>query len=439
MRAIQTIAEKKLSLLDGVVLAITMVIGSGLFALPGLVVASTDPYTALLGWGLVILLVAPLIGVFAKLGQMFPHKSGLSHYGKIGLGQWAGHGITLVSCGTLLVGMPAFFMVGGAYVAKLLAQDSEPYAPYYALCLVVITGLTTLIGSQWLARLNRILVMMIPLILLVIMIKHFALSLDWLSTWKTVMREGETGKGGYNFQLNRLWLAASLIFWAFQGWENLTFTTVTIANPKRNLPWVYYGSFIIVSLFYLSLATSVSAASTTHPMNGLASLADLLPQGMVGQALLVSITMILLANANAWVFGAAHGFNHAVRDGVLFSWLGSPQSDPSILPPRIIIFCSLAYSLVLAIMLIAHISPTLMFQLTTQGFIFLYGGALAAYARLTKGWHERLLLLLAILGWGFLLQGFGWTILYPFALLILGTIIQHRPNKRRENHDRTIP
>ncbi|MGZ9571188.1 hypothetical protein ACVTTK_17690 [Alcaligenes nematophilus] len=101
--------NKKISVFSGISIAVSMVVGSGLFGLPGLAIKATDPITALLGWGLVIIILPSLIFVFSYLGQHHPSTEGLSLYASLGLGSWSKKGIMLLTCGTLLVGMPAFF------------------------------------------------------------------------------------------------------------------------------------------------------------------------------------------------------------------------------------------------------------------------------------------------------------------------------------------
>jgi APA family basic amino acid/polyamine antiporter/amino acid efflux transporter len=65
-------------------------------------------------------------------------------------------------------------------------------------------------------------------------------------------------------------------------------------------------------------------------------------------------------------------------------------------------------------------------MLTTQGFIILYGGAVIAYMRATSLWWHRLIGLFAGASWVFLIQGFGWLILYPISLMLIGVMLAFR-------------
>lgn len=63
--------KRNISITSGIAIAISMVIGSGIFALPGMTISATDPITALLGWLSIIFLMIPLVAIFTYLGQNF--------------------------------------------------------------------------------------------------------------------------------------------------------------------------------------------------------------------------------------------------------------------------------------------------------------------------------------------------------------------------------
>src|SRR6218665_4006981 len=100
--------KKKITLLSGGAIAISMVVGSGLFGLPGLAISATTPLTSFLGWGLVVLMTPPLIYDFFWFGRQHPSSECISLCASMGLGEWSRPGIMMITCGTLAVGMPAF-------------------------------------------------------------------------------------------------------------------------------------------------------------------------------------------------------------------------------------------------------------------------------------------------------------------------------------------
>jgi APA family basic amino acid/polyamine antiporter/amino acid efflux transporter len=73
-----------------------------------------------------------------------------------------------------------------------------------------------------------------------------------------------------------------------------------------------------------------------------------------------------------------------------------------------------------------EIEEKYLFLLTTQGFIVLYGGSVIAFVRKSKGVLNRVIALVAMIVWVFLMQGFGWMILYPLILMILGSFYHNQ-------------
>lgn len=105
--------KQNITVFKGIGIAVGMVIGSGLFGLPGLAIDIGGYKTALLGWILAILIVTPMIYIFIKLGMKFPKASGLANYAKIAFGNWGEYGVVAVLSGTYTIGIPALSLIGG--------------------------------------------------------------------------------------------------------------------------------------------------------------------------------------------------------------------------------------------------------------------------------------------------------------------------------------
>lgn len=407
---------KKLSLLSGTATAIAMVVGSGLFALPGLAIQATDPIAALLGWILIIALMPALIHVFSYLGRRHPSAEGLSLYAGIGLGSWSRKGVILITCGTLAVGMPALFLVGGSYGAKLLGLEPIWTTPC-AIALAMVTTAINLAGLDKLGGINKLVVVLILATVVVI-------SLSALPIAVAQFRRLDPGSLG-RVDGHAVWLAASIVFWAFQGWENLTFGFGEIENPRRNIPLIYWLSFGLVALIYGVFAAVISAAAL-HGMDvaGLSGVSGILPAGAAGKLALLVLVLILLANANSWVFGCSRAFHAAACAGVLPKYFA--QRDRNGIPANSLKGALVVYSATLLFMWALQVSEQLSFLLATQGFIVLNGGAILAFFRLTRGIADRAIGIFALGGWLFLMHGFGWMIAYPATLLLIGAVLEYR-------------
>lgn len=409
--------KKKITLINGVAIAISMVVGSGLFGLPGLAIRETNPLTALLGWAFIVLLMPSLIYVFSWLGSRHPSSEGISLYASMGLGNWSRPGIMMITCGTLVVGMPAFFLVGGSYIAALLDLDTVRWSVPCALLLACVTTVINLRGVEKLGFVNKLVVVLVLCVVAYISIRT-------LPSIPAAFN-GVTTKSISTIPLTQIWLAMSIVFWAFQGWENMTFGFDEIENPKVNIPLVYWISFALVSIIYIVFALAIFAgAQQGLNVSGLSGVAALLPGGIWGRAALVVMVFILVANANSWVFGSSRAFFSAAKLRLLPNSLGVLNSKG--IPVRMLVAALITYSLVILTMWYFRIDEHYAFLLTTQGFIILYGGAVLAFMREATRWWQWVIGLLAGASWVFLMQGFGWLILYPIGLMLVGVLLKPR-------------
>ena len=413
--------KKKISVLNGVAIAISMVVGSGLFGLPGLAIKATDPITALLGWGLIILILPTLIFIFSYLGQRYPSTEGLSLYASLGLGSWSKKGVMLVTCGTLVVGMPAFFLVGGSYIAKLASLDTETWTIPCAILLAIVTTTINLTGLDKLGWVNKTVVALVLIMALLISVQALPMTFTQYSAINSSYLDPVTISG--------VWLAASIVFWAFQGWENLTFIFGEIENPRRNIPIISWVSFVIVAIIYGILSLVVSAAALQgKDVANLAGIAELLPDTLLGKTFLGVMVLILIANANSWVFACSRAFYSAACAGVLPSSL--KKIDSRGVPAASLLYSMFAYISVILFIWYSKTGEQFWFLLTTQGFIILYGSAILAFFKLSTGLWNKFIGVLAALCWIFLIHGFGLMIIYPLSLLLIGTAISFFDSKK---------
>lgn len=406
--------KKKISLISGISIAISMVVGSGVFGIPGLVIEVTNPITALSGWFIIIAMMPFMLIVFSFLGQQYPLSGGVSLYACIGLGKWSKNGLLLLTSGTLAVGMPAFFIVGGSYLAVLFDKNPEQWATPCAIGLAIITTIINILGIKILGWVNNIAVVLIICTIGYITVSSIPNVLEMTSSFGANQL--------LDIEYNGVWLAASIIFWAFQGWENLTFGFEEVKNPHTNIPLIFAISFVFVSSIYIVLALSISAAAISGiNVHGLSGLSAMLPENIFGKFFLIIIIIVLVSNANSWVFGSSRAFLSSAEAGVLPNFITKLNSVGT--PVSSLIATLFLYIFIMILMNVFHVETSTVFLLTTQGFIILYGGAILAYIRLTKGVKSRIVAGISTISWIFLMQGFGLMIIYPLVLMFIGTFM----------------
>jgi APA family basic amino acid/polyamine antiporter/amino acid efflux transporter len=415
--------QRNISLTAGISIAISMVVGSGLFALPGLAIEATDPITALLGWIVVIALMPPMIHIFSFLGRKFPQAGGITLYASHAIGKWSEAGFSLIICGALAVGMPAFFMVGGAYLTELLHLDTDVWHIPIAIGLAIASTLMNLAGVNRFTLINKLAVVVV----LCIVILLVALSLPSPEIVKMQLSQVMAQNvGGFG----QIWLAASIVFWAFQGWENMSFGLEEFENPDRSIPIVFWLSFGFISLIYLIFAlVATSASMSGYEVIGLTGVTSMMGKGILREVLLVVTVIVLIANANSWVFGASRAFYSASDRGYLPNSLSIINKNK--LPKNSLLATLCIYVVVIVGIWVMNLDIKFAFLLTTQGFIILYGASILAYWKLTSGLGARLIAILALGSWMFFMHGFGALILYPLTLFVIGIVVFWRKNDKQ--------
>jgi amino acid transporter len=401
----------------GIALAVSMVIGSGLLGLPGIALSEGGIHGAALGWVIVVASVVPLIAIFSRLGLRFASAAGLSRYAEVAAGTWAGSGVSLVMAGSFAIGVPSLGMIGGAYLRDLFGTSHGSTA-WFAIAILGLVTLANVLGVKVAGIINTVSLAA----LLLVVVSVIALKAGYLGSGLHVLRESAGGKDVHYFDV---WTVAAVLFWAFLGWESLSFGLEEFHEPERSIPAVYWASFGIVAVLYLALGfTTIGADAEGVKIAGAAGLTALIRETPVGDVLLPLMILVILANANAWVFGASRSVYAAGREGILPRRLGR-LSGRSV-PAASLVALFAVYVGVILVLQYGHLSLTRLILIVSQNLLVLYAFSIFAYWRTERGGTRWLVAALALISWAFLLSGFSYWIAYPAALLLLGYVTHRR-------------
>jgi amino acid transporter len=405
--------QKNIGIFSGIGIAVGMVVGSGLFGLPGLAIDIAGPAVSLYGWIAIIFVTFPMIYIFIKLGTKFPKAAGLSKYAEISFGPWGSYGVTAVLSGTFTVGIPALAMIGGAYLAKLLGID-DSFTYIFAILFLFVATTVNLYGVNMASWINTISLIFIFLLIGLLIVLHP----DYLVAGKDILISSNQ-----EVDYRKLWTVMALLFWAFLGWENLSFGLEEFKNPNRSIPIVYWGSFFIISIFYFLLAMlSSGATSLGVNISGISSISALLEESqIIGKFLIFFMVMVILANANSWVFGASRLIYSAGESNILPSSLGKLNGRS--IPANSLVSLFFFYTLFIIFIWLLKIDISKIIMIVSQNFLILYLASIIAFAKLFKGVLDYIVLGLSGVIVIFFLSGFGMALIYPIALLTLGYMV----------------
>ena len=249
-------------------------IGSGIFALPAVLVAAVGSFAPMMmAFGFALIL--PLGFVFAWLTTRFDSSGGPVLYGKSAFGSFAGFQAGWGRYASGLVALAANTHVMVSYFAALfpvlegeMIANATVFVTIIALTLINTIGMRSSVNALGLLTVLKL----APLGILVLAALFGAYTspsivLPQFSDAETVIL---------------------LMFYAFIGFEGVTVPAGEMKNPKRDLPRVLIATLAGVTLIYIAViwAYMTIATEPTGNSNALAGAADI-AMGQVGAVMIV--------------------------------------------------------------------------------------------------------------------------------------------------------
>lgn len=407
--------KKSMSVPQGVVLAICTIIGSGLLGLPGLAIEAGGGAAAALAWPLTMLISVPLVIIFLSLSLEVQSSGGVASYAALALGKWAETAVSLIFAFTFMLCIPIGTYMGCIYLQKILGlQDGA--ALWLAIGVLTLSTAVNLVGLRPASWINIASALSLVLLVVLIVAGQPQLLGIGLRAYGTYFADWQS------VSIPSLWTVSAILFWAFLGWENLSFGSGEVAGGSRAIKSIFLFGFILVTAIYAALAIVAAGAEASglnvHGVSGLLSLVEGSPVAGLVYGL---ITLVVLANVNAWVFAASRLIYATGRSRTLPSILGTLAPNGM---PRNSLIAMLAVYIVLCTALHGGVfTVTEGLMLANQNFITIYLAVILCYFRYNRSLFSRFVGIAATLSSGFLVAGFGWTLILPILLALVGFVI----------------
>lgn len=313
----RTIGRRDLTLI-----VIGGVIGSGIFLVPGGVLAKSGGTVgvALLVWlfGGVLSLLGAL--TYSELGAMNPGSGGLYLYVRDAFGRLP----------AFLYGWTVFFVIQAGTVATLAVASSAYLEQFVELgptgrklvSLILIALLTWLNvrGTRIsIAALNAATVLKVAaLVFLIVTLPLAGAGLGQVENWWPERFSPALLQGAG--------LAMVSVLWAYEGWQYATFVAGEVVEPQRNLPaGLALGTLALVAIYTLANLGYVAALGPegVAGSNRVAAEAMQVTLGPTAAALIAIPIIIAMASAAHGVMLTMPRVYFAMaRDGVFFRQLG---------------------------------------------------------------------------------------------------------------------
>jgi len=351
--------RRSMRLREGVFMYVGSVLGSGILVTPAIAANLAGP-ASLVAWILLSVLSYPIGYTFGALAASYPDAGGISSFVKRGFGWTVGTITGWVFVFSFFVGSPIVAIIASSYIITALNLPLNLLYPI-AFLFMSLTILSNVLGIRIGSRTESV-VLGIVLILLFVAV---ALTLPHVqqSNLTPFAPKGWFAVG----------LAAVLVFWSFQGYENVPHMAEEFKNPKRDFQLSIAMSAAITSVLYV-LTSFVTIGTAIYVNQSLYAPIAL----MFSHSLGISAAAITLFLAVATCFGTMNAYSIGVSR--LVYALARDRSMPSSLsklnkhaaPARAVLtlFAGSATSLIL----IAFLHPLLdqLFLLSGAGFTAIY-------------------------------------------------------------------
>ena len=377
---------QKMGVVVATAMSITIVVGAGLLALPGLSYALAGRYGHW-PWILVGALMLPLLTIFAHFASEHPSAGGVVGYVRVSLGHRLGGVAEMIVLGTFTLGIPAIALIGAAYLEQVLPGLSLMQA---SLAVVTLAFAAGLLGIRVSGAVQTVLAALIVVGLTGIGIAYL-LTQGWpvqasplpntMADWRAIL------------------LAVPVILFAYTGWEMTAFLAEDMREPERTMPTSIWASFVVVLLMYVFLAWLIASVATPAPDWSSAPFVELSRTvfgSAGGQVVAVLAALLVVANVIAAFLSASRAFYAAGRDGLLPRQLGQRHAHDQ--PVRGMTLAWLVFMAVIVGSQTTGLGVDTLLQLAGQNFFVLYLLAACGYARLyAKALWQKLLAGLAVL------------------------------------------
>lgn len=411
-------ARAKLTRSRAIPLAIGSVAGSGILFLPSAVYVESGG-NSLIVWIGSVLLCVPMLLMFEDMVRSNPAGDGIESFVRIGLGDSLARCVPVLFVSLVIVGLPAGSLVAGRYLSHALGWDSA--SAVGAIAVLAVALVVNLAGSRASNRIQLAgtwALIAMAAVLLVTSLSHARFGLA------TMLPDHSA--------LTVTLPAVVLAFWAFAGFENLTFLSKEFANPQRDFLPVSVIALGVYGVFTILLTLAIALRIPRGQVDSVAGLLQLAGDLHPRAPALIAVTVIafgaMVLNAVSWIWGVSRLVVDAAQRSVLPGPLA--VTDSAGIPRRALAVLAVLFAVVLTVL---GIFPAVIVDaLATASaiFILMYLLCIGSYLRV-RGLTVRsgLNALLMIVLIASLVQS-GWRAVYGVIVLLLALAF-HAIQRRR--------
>ena len=339
---------RTLGLRDLTLLVIGTVIGSGIFLVPGAVLAQVhgSVLPALLAWlaGGALSMLGAL--TFGELSAANPRAGGIYVYLRDAFGTFP----------AFLFGWALFFAIGGGANAALATAFSANIAQVFPmstttekLLAVGMIALVTIVNVRGARQSSNLQNWMTAVKLGTIVLMSVVLLFLGRTSAGSIANLRSAGSE------NHLWsgfgLAMLGVLWAYEGWQYATFSAGETIDPQRNFPRAFFTGLASLVAIYLLANLGYLAALTPKTLAGSQSAAAASVATVIGprsaKLIAIAIAISILGAANGIILTSSRVYYAMARDGLFFQKLA--EVHPRFRTPAFAVIAGSVWAAILAV------------------------------------------------------------------------------------------
>lgn len=323
-----SLLEKSMDAKDLLLLGVGTVIGTGIFILPGTVAALYSGPGIVMSFVLAALVCATAAMCYAEFSSALPVAGSAYSYGNIVFGEFIGWVIGwalileyMLSVAAVSTGWSAYlvsFLKGvGINVPKAITGSFDPahgtYFNLFAILIVLAISLLLTQGVKTSTRINNVIVVAkIAIIILFVIVGMFYVK---PSNWSPFAPYGSHG----------IMRGASLVFYAYLGFDCVSASAAEVKNPKKNMPIGIIGTLIICTLLYMAVAAVLTGMVSYTKLNVAAPVSfalQLVNQNWVAGIISIGALAGMFTMMLSMIYSSSRLIYSIGRDGLLPKGLG---------------------------------------------------------------------------------------------------------------------
>ncbi len=334
--------------------------------MPGLAAKIAGP-GSMIAWVGLSLASFPFAYTFASLSARHPESGGVYSFSKEAFGYHTGVVVSWLFAFWFITGAPAVTLIAASYLGYAFPLTrAETFLAAVAIILAAFV-----VNFRGIVVSSKVqLAVIVSIVVVLVAATLSSLGQVRFSNFSPFLPDGILAVG----------TAASLIFWSYLGYENVSNVAEEFENPKRDFVRSIFLSVLLVGVLFVSVSfVTIGTGVYAVGGGGVAPFAAML-SNVIGRYAAVSIAIltafIIFGAANAYMTGMSRVIYAASRDGALPSVLN--KLDPKTRAPSralLALFFSAMVALVIFYFLNVNLEDALLIPSGAAIIVYVIGSS----------------------------------------------------------------